>query len=61
MGIKAIEFECKPNEALIAKNIVEIATTRAVDAFEVLMTGGRAFVNKKTSRLVLSLCSYVHT
>ena len=53
MGMKSIQFKCKTSEeATVAKNIVESATKRAVDAFEILMAGGRAFVGKKTSRSV---------
>ena len=56
---KTLKFTCTQSE----KNSVDIdigevcneATRRAINAFEVLMTKGRDFPDKKTSRFVLTI------
>ena len=59
-NIKCIEFTCEPIdesplESAIAK-AAETATKQTVNAFQVLMAGGRAYPDFKTSKLsILSI------
>ena len=57
MACKSLDFNCKgsTNDVDIL-NLVnkskEDATTKAIDAFQILMTGGRGYPNPKTSRYI---------
>ncbi|XP_052813253.1 uncharacterized protein LOC128240593 [Mya arenaria] len=52
-GIKVVEFTCIDLEASVASTSLETcakeATEKAVDAFQLLMAGGRRFTSKKES------------
>lgn len=57
-AIKRIEYSCSTEEQTVAlgeiiNNAAEAATSKTVDAFQVLMAGGRKNVSLKTSRFVL--------
>lgn len=53
-GIRVIQFSCEASvaepSADFLKTCVEEANKKAVDAFQVLMAGGRCFPPKKGSR-----------
>ena len=50
LGMKYVEFSCKQNEDIQLMNeIIEKTTKQTVNAFQLLMAGGRAFVERKKS------------
>ena len=50
MGIKLLQFDCKGEDGTttkVIKLLVEKTTRKTIDAFQILMSGGRAYPSPK--------------
>lgn len=51
LKMKYVEFKCQKNEMTqLLEDVVEKTTRQTVNAFQILMAGGRTYTEKKTKR-----------